>query len=158
VARGQRVRLGDTLGLVGNTGNAATTAPHLHFGVYTRGGPVDPYPFVHTPRAAPLAVAADLAALGEWRRVRESASLRDAPAAGASLGRLERHTLVRVEGAAGGSYRVRLAGGDAGGRVPGRGGGRAVGPAGGPDGGARGGAGARPAGARRGGDGQRRAR
>jgi murein DD-endopeptidase MepM/ murein hydrolase activator NlpD len=109
VARGQRVRLGDTLGLVGNTGNAASTAPHLHFGVYTRSGPVDPYPFVRTPRPAPPPVAADLAALGEWRRVREgAAALRDAPADGASLGRLERHTLVRVEGAAGSSYRVRL--------------------------------------------------
>src|SRR5690606_38743138 len=30
----QRVNPGDTLGLVGNTGNARTTAPHLHFGIY----------------------------------------------------------------------------------------------------------------------------
>ena len=32
VSVGQRVVRGDTLGLVGNTGNAITTAPHLHFG------------------------------------------------------------------------------------------------------------------------------
>ena len=32
-----RVREGDLLGYVGNTGNARTTAPHLHFGVYARG-------------------------------------------------------------------------------------------------------------------------
>ncbi len=29
-----RVKVGDTLGYVGNTGNAKTTPPHLHFGIY----------------------------------------------------------------------------------------------------------------------------
>lgn len=46
VHSGQRVEVGDTLGLVGNTGNARATPPHLHFGVYGRGGAVDPYPFL----------------------------------------------------------------------------------------------------------------
>ena len=46
VAPGDRVAVGDTLGTVGNTGNAASTAPHLHFGVYGAGGAVDPEPFV----------------------------------------------------------------------------------------------------------------
>ena len=44
--RGARVRPGDTLGTVGNTGNARTTPPHLHFGIYGRGGAIDPLPFV----------------------------------------------------------------------------------------------------------------
>ena len=39
------VQKGDTLGTVGNTGNARTTPPHLHFGIYAR-GPIDPYAFV----------------------------------------------------------------------------------------------------------------
>ncbi|RYZ44926.1 MAG: M23 family metallopeptidase, partial [Chitinophagaceae bacterium] len=34
VTNGQRVKSGDTVGLVGNTGNARTTPPHLHFGIY----------------------------------------------------------------------------------------------------------------------------
>ena len=35
------------MGYVGNTGNARTTPPHLHFGIYSRGeGPLDPLPFV----------------------------------------------------------------------------------------------------------------
>ncbi|CAA9339969.1 MAG: Peptidase, partial [uncultured Gemmatimonadaceae bacterium] len=72
VAEGQRVRPGDTLGLVGNTGNAITTRPHLHFGVYARGGAVDPYPFINEPRGGPPAVRAALDALGERRRVRRS--------------------------------------------------------------------------------------
>jgi murein DD-endopeptidase MepM/ murein hydrolase activator NlpD len=51
VARaGDRVVPGDTLGLVGNTGNAERTVPHLHFGIYVPGeGAVDPYPFVARP-------------------------------------------------------------------------------------------------------------
>ncbi len=108
---GAIVQVGDTLGLVGNTGNARSTPPHLHFGIYRRGeGPVDPYPFVHQPRATPAAVRADLSELGEW--VRTSAptvTLRAAPVDAASLvARLPRHTVVRIEGASGTWYRVRL--------------------------------------------------
>ena len=47
VATSQKVFKGDTLGYVGNTGNAITTAPHLHFGVYKKGGPIDPLPFIN---------------------------------------------------------------------------------------------------------------
>jgi murein DD-endopeptidase MepM/ murein hydrolase activator NlpD len=41
----QRVNPGDTLGLVGNTGNARTTAPHLHFGIYQNGA-INPFPAI----------------------------------------------------------------------------------------------------------------
>jgi murein DD-endopeptidase MepM/ murein hydrolase activator NlpD len=49
---GQFVRRGDVIGTVGNTGNAATTPPHLHFGVYVRragqrGGATDPASFLN---------------------------------------------------------------------------------------------------------------
>jgi hypothetical protein len=46
VSQAQKVTVGDTLGLVGNTGNAKTTAPHLHFGIYTGNGAIDPLPFI----------------------------------------------------------------------------------------------------------------
>lgn len=47
VATGQPVSAGDVVGYVGNTGNALSTAPHLHFGIYSRGeGPIDPLPYV----------------------------------------------------------------------------------------------------------------
>ena len=51
VEPGQLVRAGDAIGTIGNTGNARTTPPHLHFGVYLRrlgmrGGARDPYAFL----------------------------------------------------------------------------------------------------------------
>jgi murein DD-endopeptidase MepM/ murein hydrolase activator NlpD len=51
VEPGQFVRAGDPIGTIGNTGNASTTPPHLHFGVYLRrlgmrGGARDPYAFL----------------------------------------------------------------------------------------------------------------
>ena len=43
----RQVSIGDTLGLVGNTGNAKDLEPHLHFGIFLGDlGPVDPYPYI----------------------------------------------------------------------------------------------------------------
>lgn len=46
VKEGQYVRKGQVIGTVGNTGNAKTTPSHLHFGIYTAKGPVNPLPYV----------------------------------------------------------------------------------------------------------------
>jgi murein DD-endopeptidase MepM/ murein hydrolase activator NlpD len=46
---GDEVSAGDTLGYVGNTGNARTTPPHLHFGVYTATGAMNPLPLLAAP-------------------------------------------------------------------------------------------------------------
>lgn len=72
VAPGARVGVGDTLGLVGNTGNARTTPPHLHFGLYQRGeGPLDPWFFLLQPETEPPTLALDTGLLEGWVRVRE---------------------------------------------------------------------------------------
>ncbi|HEV7333304.1 MAG TPA: M23 family metallopeptidase [Flavisolibacter sp.] len=57
VQEGQRVKKGDVVGLVGNTGNARTTPPHLHFGIYGYGGAIDPLPFVNRKIKSAPAVA-----------------------------------------------------------------------------------------------------
>lgn len=55
IAPGVRVETGDLLGEVGQSGNAATTAPHLHFGIShptspndweVRRGEIDPYEYL----------------------------------------------------------------------------------------------------------------
>jgi SH3-like domain-containing protein len=111
VSEGEEVQPGDTIGFVGNTGNAITTPPHLHFGVYRRGeGPMDPWWFVHTPaREAPRLVA-DTALLGTWSRTSaREVALRAAPdATSAEAGILARYTAMRVLAAVGSWYRVRL--------------------------------------------------
>ena len=52
LAEGAAVKRGDVIGYVGNTGNAAAIAPHLHFAIFRlgperqwwKGTPIDPYP------------------------------------------------------------------------------------------------------------------
>ena len=49
VDRGAHVQPGDTLAFVGNTGNAAGTPCHLHYGLYLGGGAQNPYPYLAGP-------------------------------------------------------------------------------------------------------------
>ncbi|MCG2429905.1 M23 family metallopeptidase [Aequorivita xiaoshiensis] len=46
VSEGDKVKIGDTIGFVGNTGNATELPPHLHFGVYKEHGAVNPISFI----------------------------------------------------------------------------------------------------------------
>ena len=111
VRSGDRVQRGDTVGFVGNSGNARTTPPHLHFGVYRRGeGPVDPAPFLRPPAADLAELTADLDQLGGWVRLRDDGiRLRAAPGLRAPVLReLEVHTPLRVLGGSGEYFRVRL--------------------------------------------------
>ncbi len=110
VRGGDRVRPGDTLGLVGNSGNARTTPPHLHFGVYARGeGPLDPHPFLHAPPGDPPALEADPAWLGPWLRTATRSNLRVDPSTeGDPLDTLEAGTPLRAEAAVGAWFRVGL--------------------------------------------------
>ena len=51
---GDRVTTRTVLGYVGTTGNAQGTPPHLHFGIYTSTGAINPLPML-TDRVAPTA-------------------------------------------------------------------------------------------------------
>ena len=46
ISAGDYVTTETVLGYVGTTGNAAGTPPHLHFGVYTPGGAINPLPLL----------------------------------------------------------------------------------------------------------------
>jgi murein DD-endopeptidase MepM/ murein hydrolase activator NlpD len=46
---GDRVDTATVLGYVGTSGNAEGGRPHLHFGVYTLTGPIDPLPLLRDP-------------------------------------------------------------------------------------------------------------
>jgi murein DD-endopeptidase MepM/ murein hydrolase activator NlpD len=103
VADGQLVNYGDTLGRMGNTGNAKTTAPHLHFGIYTRNGAIDPFPFVNpvTTTAPPISVP--ITSLNASMRTSAKGNLQNT-----NGDVLESGALVRVNAASGNSYRVEL--------------------------------------------------
>jgi murein DD-endopeptidase MepM/ murein hydrolase activator NlpD/SH3-like domain-containing protein len=111
VAEDTRVSPGDTIGRVGNTGNARTTPPHLHFGIYLRGeGPFDPWDYLFELPTELDPVEVELSELGRWVRVAgEDIHLRDRPTRrGEILTQLPRHTAVRVLGGVGTWYRVEL--------------------------------------------------
>lgn len=44
LAANRVVAAGDALGIVGDSGNARGTPPHLHYGIYAADGPYDPLP------------------------------------------------------------------------------------------------------------------
>jgi peptidoglycan LD-endopeptidase LytH len=46
VSAGQNVKKGDVVGFMGNTGNAKYTPSHLHFGIYTGSGAIDPILYI----------------------------------------------------------------------------------------------------------------
>ena len=102
------VSAGDVVGYIGNTGNARTTAPHLHFGIYQRGA-IDPLPFLRAddPLPPPITGAEQLS---EWIRVSTArASLRAGPARDADTrAQLNRYTVARVEGVTESRLRVEL--------------------------------------------------
>lgn len=108
VTDGQEVRVGDTVGLVGNTGNAKNTAPHLHFSIYATGGAIDPFPFVNPEQRVPGNITASLNSIGKYMRasgkqVKLYTELNSAPVT------LDQNTLLEVAAAAAADwYKVLL--------------------------------------------------
>lgn len=109
VREGQHLRAGDTVGLVGNTGNARTTPPHLHFGAYRRGAR-DPWNLILPIPPALPEVAVDPEILGQAGQVRGSGvRLVVSPSPrGAVVAELSDHAALRVVAASGAWYRVLL--------------------------------------------------
>lgn len=109
VSPGERIMRGEVLGTVGNTGNAVTTSPHLHFGIYKFAqGAIDPLPLVGrkkmvTTYAPPLV---DLAQ--RWLSIRtEKANLRSDPSLKATtIASLMRAELLQVDSVSGDWLRV----------------------------------------------------
>ncbi len=111
VQAGQEVLPGQVLGLVGNTGNARTTVPHLHFGIYRSGyGAVDPYPFLYNPPQTPKPLRVSESQLGEWARIsKKNVNVRVSPTAnGMLVTTLNRHAALQVLGGTADWYRVLL--------------------------------------------------
>jgi peptidoglycan LD-endopeptidase LytH len=97
------------VGYIGNTGNARTTAPHLHFGVYQRGA-IDPLPFLRADDPVPAAITGADTLLSEWVRVSASrTALRTGTSRDAETrAQLDRSTLARVTGITDARLRVEL--------------------------------------------------
>lgn len=117
VSDGMLVKRGDTVGFVGNTGNARTTPPHLHYGIYRRGqGPIDPFPLLAPARTGRPETTADAGLLGA--RVRPSDDgirLRAGPGTRIEILReLASENELRVLGASGEWFRVQLTDGGSG--------------------------------------------
>jgi murein DD-endopeptidase MepM/ murein hydrolase activator NlpD len=109
VQRRQQVEVGDTLGLVGNTGNARTTPPHLHFGIYDNGA-VNPLPFIDNPSPIPADPNVDATLIGKWSRVQNpKANVRPLPSTERPpIASLNQNEAVRILGATDSWYQIKL--------------------------------------------------
>jgi peptidoglycan LD-endopeptidase LytH len=114
VQQGQQVKAGEVIGLVGNTGNAKTTASHLHFGIYTNGGAIDPFPFVNRTQKQVEKITAPLQQLAKMVRAEKAAVIYTNVDATGTAVKVEANTLLRVYAATENKYKVALPDGNEG--------------------------------------------
>lgn len=97
ITPGTYVNSGDTIGTVGNTGNARTTPPHLHFGIYSN-GPIDPYASIAEINELPAPIGDHLDLLGQPVITTTPIFLRDEPQRRSSvIDTLQSDTALEVE-------------------------------------------------------------
>ncbi|MFN8345542.1 MAG: peptidoglycan DD-metalloendopeptidase family protein [Spirosomataceae bacterium] len=111
VTSGQKVVIGDTIGTVGNTGNAITTGPHLHFGIYQGfRSAVDPLPFVALAQKDNTRLALLEKRAGNWERIDiKTADVKRSPGqVPDTVAQLNRNTMVRIVGKTNQWYKVWL--------------------------------------------------
>lgn len=112
VKTGQKVKAGQQIGLVGNTGNAKTTIPHLHYGIYTTSGAIDPLAFIDTKRPEPKTISIPVDNISKWLRTSSDARITEGPSpTSAALGQTLTGDAVFVESASDKFYKVLLPGG-----------------------------------------------
>ncbi|WP_291982796.1 peptidoglycan DD-metalloendopeptidase family protein [Luteitalea sp.] len=109
------IAAGTVLGYVGNTGNARTTAPHLHFGIY-EGSAIDPLPFLAPDDAPPDPAPTNTSRLGTTVRTAQARvplrpGLTRTPASETVL---PQGTIAQVVGQTATAYRLHLPDGSAG--------------------------------------------
>jgi murein DD-endopeptidase MepM/ murein hydrolase activator NlpD len=108
VTRDTRVEAGQIIGTVGNSGNARTTAPHLHFGIYSR-GPIDPLYFIKETDSVPDKISGDTIFLNELVQLNTASSIRSSTDISSEpFATLEKNSTMKVKGLAGNFYRVLL--------------------------------------------------
>lgn len=108
VSTGQKVYAGDTIGLVGNTGNARNTPSHLHFGIYGNSGAVDPIWFVRTDNTSPASIKGNESWLGKAVRTTIRQSLLPSPGVKSGKPFLDKSTYLVITAAIGAYYKVLL--------------------------------------------------
>jgi len=102
------------IGTVGNTGNARTTPPNLHFGIYSH-GPIDPYHFIAETDTVPSRISGDSLLLGKMVRTKQLVEVRKSPALSSlSLDTLLGDSQVKVVAITGKQFRIELPNGSLG--------------------------------------------
>jgi len=100
---------------MGNTGNAKSTPTHLHFGIYTFGGAINPLPFIDPITKTPVNISAPVSNLNKTLRTSSSVNLYKSPEnKGSILSTLASGTVININSATGNYYKAELPDGNIG--------------------------------------------
>ena len=114
VTPGTRVVAGQIIGTVGNTGNARTTPPHLHFGIYSR-GPIDPYHFIAETNRRPAGISGDSLFLGELVRSKQTIIVNNSPGSGnLPIDTIVQNSIMKITALTSNLYHILLPDGSSG--------------------------------------------